>query len=222
MMLRRTFPLTLASAGEEGIIEGYGSVFGVRDSYGDIVQRGAFVASLAAHKAAGTMPAMLWQHNPEDPIGVWTDMAEDDRGLRVRGRITMESDLCRDKYHRLKAGGLRGLSIGFMISEGGAHRDRESGIRTVTAVDLWEVSVVTFAANPAATAAVKSADIDGITKPSEAERMLREVAPELSKKDATAFVSRLMRMGAERREAEIVTERANRVAERLARSLANT
>jgi hypothetical protein len=66
---------------------------------------------------------------------------------------------------------------------------------------------------------VKSAPVDDINRPSDAERWLRDAAPSVSKSEATAFVSRLMRMGAERREAEIATERASRAADRLLRSL---
>lgn len=85
----RAFALDLRAIGEDGTIEGYGSVFGVQDSYGDVVAHGAFKASLAAHKAGGTMPAMLWQHDSAVPIGVWTDMSEDDKGLKIKGRLSL-------------------------------------------------------------------------------------------------------------------------------------
>ena len=51
----------------DGTVEGYGSVFGVRDNYDDVIAKGAFVQSLKGHKAAGTMPAMLWQHDADKP-----------------------------------------------------------------------------------------------------------------------------------------------------------
>ena len=69
----------------EGVFEGYGSVFGNEDSYGDVVAQGAFVDSLKEHKAAGTMPALLWQHDPGQPIGIYTDMREDSRGFVRQG-----------------------------------------------------------------------------------------------------------------------------------------
>lgn len=217
-MERRAFPLTIRAQGDDGTIEGYGSLFGQIDSYDDTVAPGAFAASLAEHKAAGSMPAMLWQHDATQPIGVWEDMAEDDKGLRVRGRLVMESERAREAYALLKAGALRGLSIGFMTRDD--DYDPKSRVRTVKAVELWEVSLVTFPAlKTAGVTQVRSAPVDDISRPSEAEKWLRDAAPHVSKSDATAFVSRLMRFGAERREAEFANERAAKAADRLLRSL---
>ena len=108
--------------GDDGTIEGYGSVFNVVDDWGDIIVPGAFAATLAAHKAAGTMPAMLWQHRDAEPIGVWTDMVEDSRGLRVKGRLVLEAPRGKEAHALLKAGALNGLSIGFI--------SRTSGLKT--------------------------------------------------------------------------------------------
>ena len=214
----RDFALALRAAGEEGVIEGFGSVFGQEDAYGDVVVPGAFAASLAEHRAANTMPAMLWQHRQDMPIGVWESMEEDQRGLRVKGRLAMDVAQAREAFALVKAGAIPGLSIGFMTKED--DYDPKTNIRTVRAVDLWEVSLVTFpAAKSARVTRVKAADVDQLLKPSDAERWLRDALPEASKAAATAFVSRLMRMGAERREAEIATERANRAADALLRSL---
>jgi HK97 family phage prohead protease len=217
-MERRAYALEVRAAGDDGSIEGYGSVFGELDSYADTVMRGAFAASLEAHRGAGTMPAMLWQHDASQPIGVWSEMAEDERGLRVKGRLVLESERGREAYALLKAGALRGLSIGFMTTD--EAYDDKRGVRIVKSVDLWEVSLVTFPAlKTAGITRVKSAPVDDINRPSDAERWLRDAAPSVSKSEATALVSRLMRMGAERREAEIATERASRAADRLLRSL---
>ena len=214
----RDFALALRAAGEEGVIEGFGSVFGQEDAYSDVVVPGAFAASLAEHRAANTMPAMLWQHRQDMPIGVWESMEEDQRGLRVKGRLAMDVAQAREAFALVKAGAISGLSIGFMTKED--DYDPKTNIRTVRAVDLWEVSLVTFpAAKSARVTRVKAADVDQLLKPSDAERWLRDALPEASKAAATAFVSRLMRMGAERREAEIATERANRAADALLRSL---
>ena len=214
----RDFSLSLRATGDEGIIEGFGSVFGQEDSYGDVVVPGAFAASLAEHRAAKTMPAMLWQHRQDQPIGVWEEMEEDQRGLRVKGRLAMDVAAAREAYALVKVGAISGLSIGFLTKED--DYDPKTNIRTVRAVDLWEVSLVTFpAAKSARVTRIKAAAVDEILKPSDAERWLRDVAADVSKSQATAFVSRLLRMGAERREAEIATERANQAAERLLRSL---
>ncbi|MEX0297417.1 HK97 family phage prohead protease, partial [Pseudomonas putida] len=69
---RLDLPLTIKSVSDSGEFEGYGSVFGVEDSYGDVVVRGAFAASLAKWKEKARLPAMLWQHQMSEPIGVYT------------------------------------------------------------------------------------------------------------------------------------------------------
>jgi HK97 family phage prohead protease len=210
----RAFALSIKATGEDGSVEGYGSVFGVRDSYDDVIAAGAFKGSLAEHKAAGTMPAMLWQHDPSEPIGVWTEMVEDERGLRIKGKLALDTARGKEAHALLKMGALNGLSIGF-VSKQWAY-DRDSEVRTLTEVDLWEVSLVTFPANAASRiTGVKAADEIGA--PKDAERILRDAG--FSKSDATAFVSRVMRMGEERREAAESTARAMRAANRLRDSL---
>lgn len=141
----------------EGIVEGYGSIFGNEDSYGDIVAPGAFEETLAEAKAVGRYPAMLWQHDPSEPIGVWTDMAEDSRGLKVRGKFA-DTQRGQEALALVKMGALTGLSIGY--STVGAEYDDQAETRTLTKVKLWEVSPVTFPANDKARITrVKSADI---------------------------------------------------------------
>lgn len=142
--------LRYAPGGSEGVITGYGSVFGVQDLHGDTVAAGAFSASLARHKADGTMPALLWQHDTSEPIGVWDSADEDARGLKLSGRLNLDTSRGREAYALVKQGALNGLSIGFVTQEGGAEIDRGTGLRKLTALDLWEVSLVTFPSNRSA------------------------------------------------------------------------
>lgn len=211
----RSCVLELRAVGEDGAIEGYGSVFGVRDDYDDVIAAGAFVGSLAAHKAAGTMPAMLWQHDAEEPIGVWLEMTEDPKGLRVKGRLALETVRGKEAHALLKLGALNGLSIGFVSKQWSY--DRESEVRTLTEIDLWEVSLVTFPANSKARVTNVKAATDEIAAPKDAERILREAG--FSKADATSFVSRVLRMGEERRESAQSTAHVMKAAERLLNSL---
>ena len=198
----------------DGTVEGYGSVFGVRDNYDDVIAKGAFVQSLKGHKAAGTMPAMLWQHDADKPIGIWTEMVEDEKGLRIKGQLAMETVKGKEAHALLKMGALNGLSIGFMSKEWAYDRDTE--VRTLTAIDLWEVSLVTFPANEKARVTnVKSAD--EMATPKDAEKALRDAG--FSKSDATAFVSRVMRMGEVRRDSAGSTAAAMKAADKLLRSL---
>ena len=204
----------LKAIGADGTVEGYGSVFGVRDNYDDVIAKGAFVQSLNDHKAAGTMPAMLWQHDADKPIGIWTEMVEDEKGLRIKGQLAMETVKGKEAHALLKMGALNGLSIGFMAKEWAYERDTE--VRTLTAIDLWEVSLVTFPANEKARVTnVKSAE--ELQAPKDAEKALRDAG--FSKSDATAFVSRVMRMGEARSDSANSTVVAMKAADRLLRSL---
>ena len=156
---RLIVPFSVKAAGTDGepmTFEGYGSIFNEIDSYGDVVAPGAFRRTLKEAKAAGRMPSLLWQHDPDEPCGVWLSMTEDDQGLLVRGKLS-DTECGRDAYTLLKDGALSGLSIGFSIFPNGYKVDEKTGIRTLTAIKLWEVSLVTFPANdPARVTAVKS------------------------------------------------------------------
>lgn len=186
-------PFEVKAVEDDGVFEGRGSVFGNVDSYKEIVAPGAFTETLAAWKAQGRLPPVLWQHRSGEPIGPHTDMEERADGLYVKGQLLV-NDVQRAKEARalMKAKAVNGLSIGFVTREDAY--DRVTGIRTLKKVDLWEVSVVTFPANPAAQiSSVKSA-IDGIQTFAEAESFLREVG-RLSKADATGFIARFKSLG---------------------------
>ena len=172
---------------DDGTFEGYGSVFGVKDSYDEIVSAGAFTESLTALKSAGRMPALLWQHRSGEPIGVYTEMEEDPVGLKVRGRLALKTARGAEAHELLRMKALSGLSIGFVTREDSY--DRVTGIRTLKRVDLWEVSLVTFPANDAArVSAVKS--IESIESLADVESYLRD-AGGLSKAQAVACIGRI-------------------------------
>lgn len=182
----RSVALQIKATGDDGAIEGYGSVFGVKDSYDDIVVKGAFEKSIDAHKSNKTMPALLWQHDATQPIGVWTEMSEDSNGLVLRGKLALDTVRGKEAHTLLKMGALNGLSIGFMTKQ--SEYDNEKQIRMLTEVDLWETSIVTFGANSKARITqVKS--VDEVQTLKDAERVLRDSG--FSKQDATAFVSRI-------------------------------
>lgn len=180
------FAFQLKALSESGTFSGYGSVFGVQDSYGDVVVQGAFADSLAAQKAAGRMPAMLWQHRSAEPLGVYTSMAEDSIGLKVEGQIAMSTVRGAEAYALLKLGAISGLSIGYMPREDSY--DKVTGVTTLKKVDLWEVSLVTFPANDAARVqGVKTIEV--IEDLKGAEQYLRDSG--LSRREAVAFIARV-------------------------------
>lgn len=186
---RLEVPLEIRATTENSL-EGYGSVFGNVDSYGDIVAKGAFSDSLKAHSEKGTAPAMLWQHNPDWPIGKWTEIREDDRGLYLKGEFA-DTQQGRDTRALARMGAITGMSIGFMTK--GADMDRESGVRTIKQADLWEVSLVTFPANDAARVIEARAVEIETMEVHEIERVLRDAG--MSRRESKTVISRLMSLG---------------------------
>ncbi len=183
---KRDFAFEIKEITESGVFTGYGSVFGVVDSYGEIVAPGAFSQSLSDHKAKGTMPSMLWQHRSAEPMGVYTEIIEDNIGLKVTGQIAMKTQRGAEAYELMKLRAITGLSIGFMPRED--TRDKVSGITTLNVVDLWEVSPVTFPANDSARIqGVKSIEL--ISDLRSAERFLRDSG--MSRNESVAFISRV-------------------------------
>lgn len=128
-------------------ISGYASVFGSADQGGDIVQKGAYLASLKRIIAEGRKIKMLWQHDPTQPIGVWDEVREDARGLFVKGRILKELRQGAEALALLKARAIDGLSIGYRTLR--AEKTAQGG-RLLHELDLWEVSLVTFPMLPQA------------------------------------------------------------------------
>lgn len=175
------FDVDIKSVGDDGIIEGYGSVFGNVDSDGDIVALGAFVKSISKKK-----PMMLWQHDTREVIGMWDEVREDSKGLFVKGRL-FKDDIPRAKeaYTLLKEGAISGMSIGFVTKQA-VSDDRKN--RIITEADLWEVSIVTFPANDRATVTrVKAAGIETVR---DLERALRDAG--YSKAASRDVASRFM------------------------------
>lgn len=128
------------SVDRDGMIEGYASLFDRVDMAKDAIEPGAFRASLARGGASGVR--LLWQHDAKEPIGVWRSLVEDERGLRVLGELNLSAARARDAFALIRQGAVDGLSIGFKALR--ARSDQRSGVRRLMAIDLWEISIVTF------------------------------------------------------------------------------
>ncbi|WP_068317175.1 HK97 family phage prohead protease [Polycladidibacter hongkongensis] len=133
------------------VIEGYASRFNECDGSGDVIRFGAFAASLQHRPATGVK--MLWQHNPEKPIGHWLHMEEDTNGLYVQGEVCRGLCQSEEAIALVQKGILDGLSIGFKTLRARKQSRTRHNIaaqqsadfcREVLAVDLWEISLVTF------------------------------------------------------------------------------
>lgn len=131
--------------GGVGIIEGYASVFGEEDRINDIVLPGAFRKSLSARRGLGRIP-MLVGHAQRIPVGVWTEMVEDGKGLKVRGQIDIQSPDGGQLYRVAKMGAELGISIGYRatVYEYRVNPSTNDQVRLLKEVDLYECSLVTI------------------------------------------------------------------------------
>jgi HK97 family phage prohead protease len=139
-------------------IAGYASLFGACDQGGDVVEAGAYGASLKRLEAGGRRVKMLWQHDPAEPIGIWDEVREDARGLFVKGRLLKEVARAREAAALIEAGAIDGLSIGYRTIR--ATKDGQ-GRRLLSEVELWEVSLVTFPMLPEARVAPEAVEAKG-------------------------------------------------------------
>ncbi len=142
---------------DEGVFTGYASVFDNTDLGRDVMRPGAFTKSLSRRPAGKVR--MLFQHDTTEPIGIWTDLTEDKKGLKATGKLILDTVKGRETYALMKAGALDSLSVGYRTLKD--TYDRTKGVRYLEEVDLFEISVVTFAMNDRATVtAVKGGDPD--------------------------------------------------------------
>lgn len=168
---------------EDGTFSGYGSTFGGKpDSYGDVIRYGAFSDTIRNGGRNGNGIAMLWQHRESEPIGVWTDLVENTKGLKVTGKLALKIQRGLEAYELMKMGALKGLSIGWGLAkdkdgnvlEDSYEYDDKKRIRYLKKVDLWEISPVTFPANIRATITNVKSLIENAKNVRELEQALRD------------------------------------------------
>ena len=139
---------------DEGfVVSGYASLFGRQDDGGDVVEPGAYRASLDRMSARGGAVKMLWQHDPAQPIGIWDEVREDATGLWVKGRLLREVARAAEAAALVAAGAIDGLSVGYRTIRASK---APTGGRRLAEIDLWEVSLVTFPMLKEARVAAKS------------------------------------------------------------------
>ena len=180
------FGETGVDAVTNGLFEGYASVFGQIDSFGDTIMKGAYTDTIAdrAHPIL-----MLYGHSSSNVVGKWLHMEEDDTGLYVQGEFTPNHQLASDVYASMKHGAISGMSIGFRIPKDGAE-EIEGGGRRISKVDLEEISIVAFPADSDArvsTVKAMAEEISAIESLRESEVFLRDAG--FSRSMAKAFIS---------------------------------
>ena len=142
---------------EKGLFSGYGSIFNNKDLGNDVVLAGAFAQSIGRKGAKAVK--LLYQHKQDEPIGVFDEIIEDQKGLKVKGRLAMGTQRGREVYELMKMGAIDGLSIGYRVDDKGYEYDKRRRRRMLKSVDLMEISAVTFPMNPRARIqAVKGAE----------------------------------------------------------------
>lgn len=186
----RDFDLDIKAVSEAGVFSGYGSVFGVVDSYNEVVAPGAFAESLGDIAKKGRPVPVLWQHRSGEPIGIYTELSEDGTGLKVEGQLAVKKGVPRadEAYALMDLGAVSGLSIGYYVREDSY--DEKTRIRTLKRLELIEVSVVTFPANDDARVDTIKSKLAHGTLPTlrEFEALLREQG--FSKNQAAVIANR--------------------------------
>lgn len=152
-MERVVLGFELKSLDDEGRGSGFLSVYGNEDSYGDVVESGAFVKTCAERSEDNPLP-FLWQHNGDEPIGVYTRLDPmHEKGLYTEFKYAMGVQRAREAFELAKMRACKGQSIGYTTLQD--HIDRSTGLRHLKELRLWEGSQVTFPAN-------ELADISGV------------------------------------------------------------
>jgi HK97 family phage prohead protease len=187
-ILHKSIELDLKSLSDKGQFSGYGSVFNVVDKGGDIVAPGAFAESLETWRKNGRTVPVLWQHQPDQPIGAWEDLKEDDHGLLGDASLWLEDAPYARLAHRgMKSKTITGLSIGYRVKK--YSMNQETKVYTLEKLDLVEISVVTNPMNDDARVAdVKSMLAAGrVPSVREFEEFLRDAG--FSKSQAAAIAN---------------------------------
>lgn len=139
----KNFQFFVEDADETGLFTGYASVFNVVDQQNDIVLPGAF------GECDHNKVKLLWQHDHSDPIGKVLVLKEDSRGLIIKARLLLDLQRGKEAHCLLRNGAICGLSIGYTVKSYSIDKSANN-VRLLKAIDLWEISVVTFPANPEA------------------------------------------------------------------------
>lgn len=193
MLINQTLSLNncdIKFAAAEGAFSGYGSVFGNIDSKNDIIMPGAYAEVL---KAADRLPVYVnhgWLRDAL-PVGHWSGLKEDDRGLYGDANLIMQMPSAVDAYWGMKSGLVNGLSVA-ILPDAKATERRADGVRVIHRIKaLKEISIVTDPANGEARVTdIKTADeVAQIETIRDFERFLRD-AGGLTKGATEALVAR--------------------------------
>lgn len=161
---------------DEGQFTAYASVFGNKDSYGDVVQPGAFAKTLAGWAAKDAVIPLLFGHRMDDPdfnIGHVVSAAEDDHGLLVTAQLDLENPKAVQTYRLLKGRRIDQMSFAYDVLAGGPAKSEENGdYYSLDELELYEVSVVPIGANQETEVLAVKAAADALAEGLKAGRVL--------------------------------------------------
>jgi hypothetical protein len=129
----------------EGIFEGYASTFAkFPDTYGDIVDKGAFAKTIKENK--NNRIKITWAHFSDEVIGIPIELREDDTGLYIKAKLSLGVQRAREALALMKDGAITSMSIGFRTITEVIVDD----VRHLKEVKLYEIALVAFPANEGA------------------------------------------------------------------------
>lgn len=201
-MLQFVTHFEVKSLDEKGRFTGYGAVFGNIDRVGDVIEPGAFDATIAQHKAAGTMPSMYWHHNPALLIGDWLDWSVDTKGLLTEGQLFMDRGIpdAERAFMMLKGRARKGESIGYRTKRKGSKIVEGKSIRLLQELDVEEISLTPSPINTEATVfSIKS--LEQALTIRDIEEHLRDVCG-LSASESKGLISHVKKIVRGEREAD--------------------
>lgn len=194
-VLRKSIHLEAGSVEEKsengvkyGTFEGYASVFNNLDDHKDIIEAGAFSKTLGIKNQF----PLYWRHNADVVVGRITEAYEDSKGLYVKGRLNLETNMGRETYALMKGGDVNAMSIGYRVTD----KEWKDDVRIIKSVDLMEISLVPDPAN--ALAQVTSVKCFEALKEAEGlgdvERVLRDSG--MTESESKAVISRVKELSA--------------------------
>lgn len=136
---------------DEGVFEALVSVFGNKDSYGDVVLPGAFTATLAEWEASGAPIPVYWSHRMDDPdynIGHVLEAKETADGLWVKAQIDLESPKAANVFRLLKGKRVTQFSFAYDVISGAWVKNAEDEeFYELRELKLYEVGPTPIGAN---------------------------------------------------------------------------
>lgn len=149
-MKHKDLRVKVKADGDDGQFTAYASTFDVKDSYGDVIRKGAFADTLTEWKDSGNILPVLYGHDFSDPfsnIGAVVEAVEDDHGLKITAQLDLDNAKAAQVYKLLKQKRLTQMSFAFDVVEGAFVDEQDDSFYELRKVKLYEVSVVPIGAN---------------------------------------------------------------------------